>query len=142
MKINKNFRGVLMSERIEVGSIIEGKVIRIKPFGAIVSLPDNSQGLVHISHISTGFVQNIADHLTVGDVIKVKVLSHDAETGRISLSIKEATEQPRRPQKEQYENHRQKSSQDSAALFEDKFKEWLKISNERQAGLNKRNKRR
>ncbi len=131
-----------MSERIEVGSIIEGKVIRIKPFGAIVSLPDNSQGLVHISHISTGFVQNIADHLTVGDVIKVKVLSHDAETGRISLSIKEATEQPRRPQKEQYDNYRQKPSQDSATLFEDKFKEWVKISNERQAGLNKRNKRR
>ncbi|MDR1643319.1 MAG: S1 RNA-binding domain-containing protein, partial [Clostridiales bacterium] len=48
-----------MSEKIEIkiGSIYEGKVVRLKPFGAIVSLPDNSQGLVHISHISNSYVQ-------------------------------------------------------------------------------------
>ncbi len=143
MEIIKNFRGVLMSEKIEVGSIIEGKVIRIKPFGAIVLLPDNSQGLVHISHISTSFVQNIADHVAIGDIIKVKVLSLDAETSRISLSIKEAIDQPRRIQRDFDNNqNRQKPAADSVSQFEDKFKEWLKVSNERQAGLNKRNKRR
>ena len=44
-----------MSEKLEVGSIVEGKVVRIKPFGAIVSL-GNTQGLVHISQIANSFV--------------------------------------------------------------------------------------
>ncbi len=134
-----------MSEKLEVGSIVEGKVVRLKPFGAIVSLPNNSQGLVHISHISTSFVQNIADHLTVGDIVKVKVLSVDPTSGKISLSIKD-TVVPQKKEHNERQNHssdfRQKSSQEPTNSFEDKFKEWLKVSNERQAGLNKRNKRR
>ena len=123
------------SPQVEIGSIVDGTVIRIKPFGAIVSLPGNLQGLVHISHISAGFVQNIEEHLAIGDEIKVKVISIDPETGKISLSIKEASP----PIRNEY-RPRQAATTDSS--FEDKFKEWLKSSNERQAGLNKRNKRR
>ena len=127
---------------VEVNSIVEGEVIRIKPFGAIVLLPDNRQGLVHISHISSKYVQDIADYVNMGDVVTVKVLSIEAETGKIALSMKDA-EPPKT-----YE--RQPSAQDShfrpsgeqSASFEDKFKDWLKSANERQAGLNKRNKRR
>ena len=47
-----------MSEKLEVGSIVEGKVVRVKPFGAIVSL-GNTQGLVHISQVANSFVQDI-----------------------------------------------------------------------------------
>ncbi len=137
-----------MSEKVQVGSIVEGKVVRIKPFGAIVSLPDNTQGLVHISHISTSFVQNIEDFLNVGDVINVKVLSSDPTTGKISLSIKETMQSTKPPAKDNFSggsdfsgHDRQKSAVDSSSPFEDKFKEWLKASNERHAGLNKRNKR-
>ena len=119
----------------EVGNIVDGTVIRIKPFGAIVSLPDKLQGLVHISHISASFVQDIEDHLSIGDEVKVKILSKDPETGKISLSIKEASP----PIRSEF-RPRQPAVPDSS--FEDKFKEWLKSSNERQAGLNKRNKRR
>ena len=79
-----------MSEKIIVGSVLEGKVIRIKPFGAIVSLENNAQGLVHISQIANSFVQNINDHLKVGDMVKVKVISIDETTNRISLSIRDA----------------------------------------------------
>ncbi len=130
-----------MSESVAIGSIVEGKVVRIKPFGAIVSLPDNTQGLVHISHISTSFVQNIEEHLAVGDVIKVKVISSDAATGKISLSIKEALAPP--PiRRTEHEAHRPKAPIDSENSFEDRFKDFLKSSNERQAGLSKRNKRR
>ena len=121
--------------KVEVGSIVDGTILRIKPFGAIVSLPDNLQGLVHISHISTNFVQNVEEHLSIGDEVKVKVISKDPETGKISLSIKEASV----PARSEY-RPRQAAAADSS--FEDKFKEWLKASNERQAGLNKRNKRR
>lgn len=135
-----------MSEKIEVGSIVEGKVVRTKPFGVIVALPDNSQGLVHISHISTSFVQNVTDHINIGDVVRVKVLSVDAASGKISLSIKEAAEPVKKPRSEWNASggdFRPKAQPvDAVGTFEDKLKEWIKVSNERQAGLNKRNKRR
>ena len=79
-----------MSEKLEVGSIVEGKVVRVKPFGAIVSL-GNTQGLVHIS-------QDINDNVKVGDMVKVKVLSIDEESHKIALSIREALpKEERRP---------------------------------------------
>lgn len=149
-----------MSEKLEVGSIVEGKVIRIKPFGAIVSLGNQSQGLVHISQVANSFVQDINDHLTIGDMVKVKVISVDEAAHKISLSIRDAlppapkpahADRPFRPreQKSNYENRTQRPSDDfrqpqagSVSDFEDKMKDWLKQSNERQAGLNKRaNKR-
>ena len=131
-----------MSEAIEINSIVEGEVIRIKPFGAIVLLPDNRQGLVHISHISSKYVQNITDYVNVGDAVTVKVLSIEAETGKISLSMKDA-EPPKPVERPAYEpdfNRGGFGGQPNS--FEDKFKDWLKSANERQAGLNKRNKRR
>ena len=123
---------------IEIGSIVEGKVVRIKPFGAIVLVGDNVQGLVHISHISDSFVQDIGDHINVGDIVNVKVLSIDTANNRLALSIKDAMSKdlsapapsPAPP------------PPDATQIFEDKFKEWLKSANERQAGINKRNKRR
>jgi len=123
---------------IEVGSIVEGKVVRIKPFGAIVLVGDNVQGLVHISHISDSFVQDISGHIDVGDVVNVKVLSIDATNNRLALSIKDAIKGSVSTAQKPVNN----PPPDASQAFEDKFKEWLKSSNERQAGINKRNKRR
>lgn len=148
-----------MSEKLEVGSIVEGKVVRVKPFGAIVSL-GNTQGLVHISQVANSFVQDINDHVKVGDMVKVKVLSIDEESHKIALSIREAlpkeerrpksnkpfNKQPRR-QSEASANHAQEyfrpqSSVNASSDFEDKMKEWMKQANDRQTSLNKRaNKR-
>ncbi|MCL2616513.1 MAG: S1 RNA-binding domain-containing protein [Defluviitaleaceae bacterium] len=131
-------------ERLEVGAIVEGKVVNLKPFGAIVILPDNTQGLVHISHISASFVQNVNDYISVGDIVKVKILTIDPTTKKISLSIKEAARHlgsGDAPASVPSFSERSRSSE-PAGSFEDKVKEWIKISNERHAGLNKRNKRR
>ena len=133
------------AEKLEVGAIVEGKVVNLKPFGAIVVLPDNTQGLVHISHISTSYVQNVNDYIATGDIVKVKILSIDPATRKISLSIKEALRQmgqgdaPASAPQGYYEKPR---SSEGSNSFEDKLKEWVKVSNERHAGLNKRNKRR
>jgi len=128
-------------EKLEIGAIVEGKVVNIKPFGAIVVLPDNTQGLVHISHISSEFVQNISDYIAVGDVVTVKLVSIDPVTKKISLSMKEAAKQATQSEAPAPTFERAKPPEPSNA-FEDKVKEWIKISNERHAGLNKRNKRR
>ena len=129
-----------MSEKLEVGSIVEGKVVRVKPFGAIVSL-GNTQGLVHISQVANSFVQDINDHVKVGDMVKVKVLSIDEESHKIALSIREALPKEERRPKSNKPFNKQPRRQ-SEADCEDKMKEWMKQANDRQTSLNKRaNKR-
>ncbi|WP_163103104.1 S1 domain-containing post-transcriptional regulator GSP13 [Peribacillus alkalitolerans] len=86
-----------MSEKIEVGSVIAGKVTGIQPYGAFVALDEKTQGLVHISEVTHGFVKDINDHLKVGDEVNVKVLSIDEAAGKIGLSIRATEEAPERP---------------------------------------------
>lgn len=77
--------------RLEVGSIVEAKVTGITNFGAFVELPEGKKGMVHISEVAPTYVEKISDHLSVGQEVKVKVLSI-GEDGKISLSIKKAME--------------------------------------------------
>jgi len=128
-----------MVSELEEGSIVEGKILKIKPYGALVGLPNGAQGLVHISHISSSYVQNAEDFISVDDVVNVKVLSADAKEGKYSLSIKDAYE-PSAPETNTYTAQGAKPGTD--ASFEEKFKEYVRASNERLAGLNKRNKKR
>ncbi|MFY8273185.1 polyribonucleotide nucleotidyltransferase [Pseudoalteromonas sp. SSDWG2] len=80
-----------LTAELEVGTIYEGKVVRIVDFGAFVNVLPGKDGLVHISQISDERVNNVADHLSVGQEVKVKVLEVDRQ-GRVRLSIKEAQE--------------------------------------------------
>lgn len=81
-----------------VGSIVDGKVTGITNFGAFVSLPEGKSGLVHISEIAHTYVNVVAEHLTVGQEVKVKVIGID-ESNRINLSIKKAMDPPANPQR-------------------------------------------
>ncbi len=76
---------------VEVGTIYEGKVVRLMDFGAFVNILPGRDGLVHISQISTERVANVSDKLSEGDVVRVKVLEVDKQ-GRIRLSIKAVEE--------------------------------------------------
>ena len=75
----------------EAGKIYEGKVTGITKFGAFVELEPGVTGMVHISEVANTFVNEIKDHLTMGQTVKVKVLS-TGDNGKISLSIKKAAE--------------------------------------------------
>ena len=81
---------------IEVGSVLDGKVTGITGFGAFVALPGNRSGLVHISEIAYSYVNDVHDHLTEGQEVKVKVIGVDANN-RINLSIKQAAPPPPPP---------------------------------------------
>lgn len=61
----------------------------IAKFGAFVALEEGKSGLVHISEVAAGFVNDVAEHLKVGDSVKVKVIGID-DKGRINLSIRQA----------------------------------------------------
>ncbi|ENQ3104696.1 SSU ribosomal protein S1P [Bacillus sp. 491mf] len=72
---------------LQAGDVVEGKVQRLTDFGAFVNV-GGVDGLVHISQISHDRVEQPSDVLTEGQTVKVKVLSVDADTQRISLSMK------------------------------------------------------
>ncbi|MCR4914119.1 MAG: 30S ribosomal protein S1 [Lactobacillus sp.] len=80
-------------EKLVAGDVVEGKVARLTNFGAFIDL-GGVDGLVHVSEISYERVNKPADALKVGQEVKVKVLSVDAEKGRISLSIKQTLPEP------------------------------------------------
>ena len=69
----------------EVGEEYEGEVVGIKDFGAFVKLTAAKDGLLHISRVANGRVGKVEDVLSLGDVVKVKVLEVDPNTGKISL---------------------------------------------------------
>ncbi|MEG1441638.1 MAG: S1 RNA-binding domain-containing protein [Oscillospiraceae bacterium] len=78
--------------QIEVGAILEGKISGIAAFGAFVELEGGKTGLIHISEIASEYVDDIKKHLTVGQEVKVKVIS--TENNKISLSVKQNGEIP------------------------------------------------
>ena len=75
-----------------VGSIVEGKVTKLVPFGVFVELGDGIEGLVHISEMANSHVDVPSQVCTVGDKVQVKVMDVDLERRRISLSMKAAAE--------------------------------------------------
>lgn len=78
-----------LTAEVEIGRIYEGPVVKIldKNVGAIVSIMPGRDGLVHVSQIANERVNNVADYVQEGQIVRVKVLEQD-EKGRIRLSMK------------------------------------------------------
>lgn len=79
-------------ETYPVGTITDGKVTKIVPFGVFIELGDNVEGLVHISEMALKHIDSPAQVVHVGDTVKVKVMDVNVERRRISLSMKAAAE--------------------------------------------------
>jgi len=79
----------LAQEKYYAGMVIEGKVMRIVPFGAFIELEPGVEGLAHISQLAPKRVNKVEDVLQVGQIVKAKILEIDPEKKRISLSLKE-----------------------------------------------------
>ncbi len=91
--------------KIKKDDIVEGKVHKITPFGAFVTLDDGRKGLVHISQIADAFVKDINHHLRIGEVVRVKVMALSND-GKIDLSIKKAAPKEAQHQKPRPPNKR------------------------------------
>ena len=83
----------------QIGQLIIGKVIKVKPFAIFMSFEDGSEGLLHISEISDSYVRDIEKYGSNGDEIKVKVVSIDESNGYLRVSLK------RVPPEEAYSTH-------------------------------------
>ena len=130
--------------QIEIGSIVEGKVTGITKFGAFIALGEGKTGMVHVSEVAPTFVENINDHLSFGQTFKVKVMNI-AEDGKISLSIKRATDRakpapkkpvapPERPTGGEWVARKQESMS-----FEDMMSKFKQTSDDKISGLKKKN---
>lgn len=80
-------------QNLEIGSIIEGEVVRTTSFGAFINI-GSADGLAHISELSYSRVNSVEDAVEIGQKVKVKVLDVNPEEERISLSVKQAGESP------------------------------------------------
>ena len=79
---------VLKFEDLKEGMVLTGTVRNVIDFGAFVDIGVKHDGLVHISEISEGYVKNPRDVVSVGDIVKVKVIKIDSEKLKVGLSMK------------------------------------------------------
>lgn len=86
-----------------VGAIVEGKVTGITNFGVFVEIDKGVTGMVHISEVSTSFVNDINEFVKLGDTVKVKIMTM-GDNGKISLSMRRAVENEERKPKGNFRN--------------------------------------
>lgn len=85
-------KDVMQLEDLEEGMVLNGTVRNVVDFGAFIDIGIKNDGLVHISKISNKRVKNASDLLTVGDIVKVKVIGIDKDKGRVSLSMRNVSQ--------------------------------------------------
>lgn len=109
----------------QVGQLVIGKVYNVKPYALFMSFDDGVTGLLHISEISDSFVRDIEKYGSVGDEIKVKVLTIDKDNGFLRVSYKQV------PPEEAYSSHTNQRrlptvTEEEFAPLRDKLDDWIK----------------
>ncbi len=105
-----------------IGQVYEGEVVRLANFGAFVRIGDGIEGLVHISEISHDRIGSPADVLTQGQKVNVKILNIEKSSQKISLSIKETTEDENAVELEKYTTD-EKATTSLESVFKDILKD-------------------
>lgn len=95
--VRKSEMPAVNKEELIPGAIFTGKVRSIQPFGAFVDFGAFTDGLVHVSRLSDSFVKDVTSVVSVGQEVKVRLIEANAETGRISLSMRESDERKESP---------------------------------------------
>lgn len=111
--------------KYQVGQLIVGKVYNVKPYALFMSFEDGVTGLLHISEISDSFIRDIEKYGSVGDEIRVKILSIDKDNGFLRVSYKQV------PPEEMYSSHTNQrkvptTSEDEFLPLKEKLDSWIK----------------
>ena len=121
-----------MAKKYEVGEVVTGKVTGIQPYGAFVALDEQTQGLIHISEITYGFVKDVTEFLKIGEEIQVKILDIDEDSEKISLSTRALQEAPPQKKKESPRKTLQDRVNENDAngfkSLKDKLQHWIEQS--------------
>lgn len=109
----------------QIDELIIGTVINIKPYALFLSFDDGSQGLLHISEISDSYIRDIEKFGTIGDQMKVKILSIDNTNGFMRVSLKQV------PEQEAYSTHSNSKREapevtnEDFKILEDNLPKWI-----------------
>lgn len=74
-------------EKFEVGDVVKGEVKKLLPFGAILAIDPELQGLLHVSELTEKRGASVKDLLNIGDILNVKIIGIDTDKKKISLSV-------------------------------------------------------
>lgn len=102
-----------ITRRAHVGEIFEAKVVRLEKYGAFVELFEGTDGLLHVSKIAHERVNNPADVLKIGDIVKVKVTDID-EKGRVNVSRKALLPRPKKEETVNQENAEKENKKEAS----------------------------
>ncbi|SEK76626.1 general stress protein 13 [Carnobacterium iners] len=118
----------------KIGMIVKGKITGIQPYGAFVSLDKETQGLIHISECTHGYVKNLNDVLTVGDTMDIMILDIDEYTKKISLSLRVLEEQNHFQYHSKKRKYRQeKTDRDGFDTIRELMPYWIKEAKDDEA---------
>ena len=85
--------------QLEVGAITEGTVVKVMKFGALVRLPSQQTGMIHISQVDHAYVEDITTYLHIGDPVTVKVIGMETQPdGKVQIALsRKAALPPKEP---------------------------------------------
>ena len=138
--------------QLELGTVVSGKVNGITSFGAFIDLPQNKKGLVHISEVSSDYVENINDYLKDGQDVKVKIININ-DKGEIRLSIKKAKDPKNEKNlkvskvtlKSEKKPVKKQSFEDMMSMFkiasEEKMSDLKRVTDSKRGGYSRRSSR-
>lgn len=116
-----------VKNKYKKGQFIKVKVTGIQPYGAFVETPDHVEGLIHISEVMNDYIHNLNLFLTVGQIVKAKVIDV-SEDGKLNLSLKENDYFKRHERKKEKKSVLEELNQTDAIGFESlkqKLPEWV-----------------
>jgi small subunit ribosomal protein S1 len=94
---------VNVTKRYKVGDWVEGKVVKINPFGFFIELDQDIQGLAHISELSDKPVEDASKIAKIGDAMKFRVVSIEPAEHRLGLSLREEKKEEVKAEKQEVE---------------------------------------
>ena len=113
---------------MKIGDKLSGRISGIQHYGAFVELENGSTGLIHISEIRTGYIDNIHQHLKLGQTVQVQVVDYDEFSKKASLSLRTLEEEKHRlPKRHRYSSDKRKYG---FAPLAKSMPEWIKEGKE------------
>ena len=120
-----------MRKHYKVGQFVKVKVTGIQPYGAFVETPDHVEGLIHISEVMNDYVHNLNQFLSVGQIVKAKVIKVEND-GKLSLSLKENEyfkRQERKKEKRSVLDEIRETEKNGFLPLKERLPKWINQSN-------------
>mgnify|MGYP005992905269 CR=1 FL=1 len=86
--VSQRLAAAASAPTLQRGTLVSATVTGLRPYGVFLEVEGGHSGLLHISQISSDRVEDVAAHFSLGEALKVMILSHDKAAGRVALSTR------------------------------------------------------